>query len=371
MRLKVWKTSRPFVVKAATVVFAASLGLCGAVHAQEKEKFVFAMPNAMNVALGPFVFAQELGYFSEENLALEEPFPVLTGAALILPQLANGSIDSVFMTLEPLILTKQPGAPNFDYKYAYNYARGSVYEFVVLDESPIKTVADIAGKTMGVGGLTWGNVAGAKGVLVSEGVSLDSVTLAAVGDGAAALEALKSGQIDVLNMYDTKNVQFEQTGVKLRRIPLPDWYAKHSSNALPFTSKFIAEHPDKIGRFGRALSKGFVACEAAVENCIRSVWKRFPDVAPAADRAEAALTISRAILEAKFKSWLVFPEGEPRRYGSFSNDDFTGVIRSLSVAGLATKTDIPLETLYTNEFVDEFNAFDIDEVIAEAKAYRP
>jgi len=371
MRLKVWKTSRPFVVKAATVVFAASLGLCGAVHAQEKEKFVFAMPNAMNVALGPFVFAQELGYFSEENLALEEPFPVLTGAALILPQLANGSIDSVFMTLEPLILTKQPGAPNFDYKYAYNYARGSVYEFVVLDESPIKTVADIAGKTMGVGGLTWGNVAGAKGVLVSEGVSLDSVTLAAVGDGAAALEALKSGQIDVLNMYDTKNVQFEQTGVKLRRIPLPDWYAKHSSNALPFTSKFIAEHPDKIGRFGRAVSKGFTACEAAIENCVRAFWKRYPELAPAADAADAALKTATEILSRRLEFALMFPEGEPRRFGAFTDDDFTGVIKSLSVAGLAAKTDIPLDTLYTNEFVDEFNAFDAATVVAEAKAYKP
>lgn len=349
----------------------AVLAQPGHAGAQGKEKFVFALPNTPNVANGPLIFAEELGYFDTENLELQKPFPVLASSALILPQLMNGGIDSVFMTLEPLILTKQPDAANFDYKYVYNYARGSVYELVVLDESPIRTVADIAGKKVGVGALAWGNVAGTKGILVSQGVSLDSVSLAAVGDSAAALEALKSGQIDVLNLYDTKIVQFEQTGVKLRRIPLPDFYAKSSSNAIPFTSKFIQERPGTIARFGRALSKGFVACEAAVDNCVRAFWKRYPDLAPAVAKEGAAMESAKQILRAKFKSWLVFPEGKPREYGSLSDSDFTGLMNALKVSGQATKTDIPLDTLYTNQFVPEFNAFDREKVVAEAKAYKP
>lgn len=351
------------------------LGMVGAFSgnalAQEKEKFVFALPNTINVTTAPIVFAEELGYFDAENMVLQEPFPVLVGSALILPQLINGGIDSVFMTIEPLILTKQPGAANFDYKYVYNYARGSVYELVVLDDSPIKTVADIAGKKMGVGGLAWGNVAGTKGVLVSQGVSLDTVSFAAVGDGAAALEALKSGQIDVLNLYDTKIVQFKQTGLKLRRIPLPDFYAKSSSNAIPFTNKFIQERPGTVARFGRALSKGFVACEAAIDNCIRALWKRYPDIAPTAGNEEAAMATAKELLSARLKYALVFPEGKPREYGSFADSDFTGPIESLKVSGLAVKTDIPPETLYTNQFVPEFNKFDTDKVVAEAKAYKP
>lgn len=350
---------------------AMSLASFDQASAQNKDKFVFALANAVNVTTAPLAFAQELGYFDAENLELQQPFPILIGSAIIIPQLMNGSIDSAFMAPESLIVSKQPGGPNFDYKYVYNYARGSVYEIVVLEDSPIKTVADLAGKTLGVGGLTWGNVASTKGILVSEGVSLDSVNFAAVGDGAAALEALKSGQIAALNMYDTKNVQFEQTGLKLRRIPLPDWYTMHSSNVVPATSKFIAEHPDRIARFGRALTKGFVACEAAIENCIRAFWKSYPELAPAAGTEETAMKTAVELLSARLKFALMFPEGEPRRYGSFTDEDFTGTIKSLSVAGLITDTSIPLDSLYTNQFVDEYNAFDMDKVLAEAKAYKP
>lgn len=359
------------VTPKAALIAIGLASACATAGAQEKEKFVFALPNAINVTAAPIVFAQELGYFDAENLKLQEPFPVIVGSALILPQLMNGSIDSVFMTLEPLILTKQPGTANFNYKYVYNYSRGSVYELVVLESSPIKTVADVAGKKMGVPGLTWGNVAGMKGVLVSQGVPLTSVTFAAVGDGAAALEALKRGQIDVLNMYDTKNVQYEQTGLKLRRIPLPDFYAKQSSNALPFTAKFIKERPSSIGRFGRAISKGFVACEAAIDNCIRAFWKRYPALAPAAGQEEPAMASARQILRARLNYALTFPAGQPRQFGSFSDADFTGVMDALKIAGLASKTDIPLDTLYTNEFVPQFNAFDTEKVKTEAKAYKP
>jgi len=47
------------------------------------------------------------------------------------------------------------------------------------------------------------------------------------------------------------------------------------------------------------------------------------------------------------------------------------IIDSLRAGGLMDNSEVKLETLYTNQFVPEFNKFDRNEVIAQAKAYKP
>lgn len=359
----------PHLLNGSLRALGAAVLLSATLTATARDRFVFALPNAVNITVAPISFAQELGYFDAEGIALE--LPVLIGSGVIIPQLMNGSVHATYIALEPLAVARQPGGPNFAFRYGYNFARSSLYEIVVLDSSNVKTVADLAGKTVGVGGISWGNVAGTKGMLSAAGVDLASVKFAAVGDGTPALEALRRGQVDALNLYDTKHIQFEQAGVKLRRLQLPPPFAGISSNGIPFTDKLMAEQPALVGRFGRALTKGLVACDAAIDNCVRAYWKRYPDKKPAAAQEAETLAKERELLRARLNRLITFRADEPRQFGAFSDADWLPTLAAMKAAGVISNADIRTDTLYTNRFVPEFNAFDPAAVANAARAYKP
>lgn len=353
---------------AAIGVLAALIGAGTVASAQEKDKFTFANPNAISVTTAPIFFAKELGYFDAEKLDLH--MMTLVGGGVIVPQLLNGSLDSTLITPESLLLSKTAGGPNFDFRFVFNWARNTLYELAVLDSSPIRTLKDVAGKKVGVGGMGWGNVPGTKAILSEMGVDIGSVEFIAVGDGAPSLEALKRGQIDALNLYDTRHIQFEQQGVKIRRLPLPARYVEATSLSMPFTNKMIRERPDLVARFGRAMTKGLIACEAAIDNCIRAYWVANPDKKPKSEQEQTVLKQQKELLTARLKNMLSFPADKPKVYGAFSDDDFTVPLEALGRAGLMKATDkVDVGSLYTNMFVDKFNDFDKSKVIAEAQAF--
>ena len=60
--------------------------------------------------------------------------------------------------------------------------------------------------------------------------------------------------------------------------------------------------------------------------------------------------------------------GEKPLLGSFTDAEWQGVIKSLKLGGGITVTDLPMDKLYTNRFVADFNKFDRTDVIKRAKA---
>jgi NitT/TauT family transport system substrate-binding protein len=328
------------------------------------EKVVFAWPGVGSSSLAPFAFAQELGYFKAENLQLDTVY--LSGSAVVIPQLLNGSIFTSYIALDPLVIARQPGKPNFDIRFAYKAVRNSAWEIAVLDNSPIHTIKDLGGKTIGVGALTFSNVPMTKALLKRAGVTAEMV---AVGVGAPGFHALRTGKIDALNLWDVQDTQLEQEGTKIRRIPYPKEFEGVTSHSMPFTNKMIRERPDLIARFGRAVSKGTVACVANPEGCLDAYWKVYPNTKPSDDRAQA-IKFEMPLMQARLKNLVYWADGEPHQFGAFSDRDAKVDIESLMAGGLIENPNIDPKTLYTNQFVDEFNKFDTQEVIRQAKAYK-
>ena len=56
-----------------------------------------------------------------------EAFVTLDGSGVIMPQLMSGQVFTTFSTLDPLIISRQPGRPNFDFRFVYNSARNSIW----------------------------------------------------------------------------------------------------------------------------------------------------------------------------------------------------------------------------------------------------
>lgn len=112
----------------------------------------------------------------------------------------------------------------------------------VMQDGPIKTVADLKGKKIGIFSLGTGGVPLLKGFLRSNGINPDSdVQIIATGAGAPALEALKNDRVQALMFWGSALAGFENAGTKMRVLFDPAW------RALPdFT--FGAMDPAAYGR---------------------------------------------------------------------------------------------------------------------------
>lgn len=216
-----------------TVIAAASLSI--SYSAQAKDNFVFAWPSAINSGVAPISLARQLGYFDAEKLDVQ--VQVLTGSGVIVPQLLAGKIDAAYSSLEPLVISRQPGKPNFPLRFVYNFLPRSIWEFVVPANSPIKSLSDLKGKTIGELALGSGNIFMTRAILSDAGVAWSDVKLQAVGTGVAAFEALRSGQIDVLNLFDTAHVRLEQSGTVIRRLEVPPKTQNLSSHGIQVTEE--------------------------------------------------------------------------------------------------------------------------------------
>jgi NitT/TauT family transport system substrate-binding protein len=358
---------RPRRALRTALLAALALTLGGVLPASAApDKVVFAWPGPPSSGLAPFSFAQELGLFKDENIEFD--VISLDGSGTIIPQMLNGSVFSSYVTLDPLIISRQPGKPNFDMRFVYNVVRNSIWEMSVLDDSPIKTTKDLAGKTIGVGSLAFGNVPMTKAIIKRDGIDPASVQIVAVGVGAPAFQALKTKRIDVMNLWDIQDVQLAMEGTKIRILPFPPEFHGVTSHSMPVTNKMIADHPDLVARFGRAVAEGTVACLANPQGCLDAYWKHYPKPAPDED---AALQHEMPLLKTRLDNMEVWDDGETHKYGLFHDRDWTTEIESLRVGGLLDNSEIKLDTLYTNQFVDQYNKFDPAVIVARAKAYKP
>ncbi len=86
---------------------------------------------------------------------------------------------------------------------------------------------------------------------------------------------------------------------------------------------------------------------------------------------EDAVRNELPLLKSRIDHMQFWRDGEPKKYGAYGVKDWEPNIASLREGGLIDDTPIGLDTLYTNQFVEEFNKFDEAAVMKAAKAYKP
>ena len=354
----------------ASILIGASLGTSVSnVSAQTRDKFVYGVPSTISSAVANFVFAKELGYFDQENLDVE--LVPLSGSGVIIPQLLGGKIHAAGASLEPLVIARQPEKQNFTLKFVYNYLRNSVWEFVVLKDSAVKSLADLKGSSIGVVSLGSGNLYTTRAILSAVGVDWKAVNLQPVGFGGQAFQALKTNQIQALNLWESMHAALEVSGTPIRRLDLPKEFQGMSSHGFEVTDKLLKENPQLIARFGRAVSKGSIACDAAHENCLRAFWKHYPELKPKTGADRELLQKELAVMVPRINNVMYFRPGEPRLMGAYADRDWKLLIAALKEGGEVTNENIPMESLYTNALVPEYNKFDASVVEQQGRSWKP
>jgi NitT/TauT family transport system substrate-binding protein len=255
----------------------------------------------------------------------------------------------------------------FPIKFFYNFYPRHIFEFTVLANSPIKTLADLKGKKLGVGALSWGNLPMSRLMLQQAGVTwMKDVQVLPVGVGAASWERLKSGSVDALNLPATQNVLMEQAGTPIRRLEIPAEFKTVFSNGIATSDALIQKNPAMVAGMGRAVTKSLAACLANTEACVRAYWKIDPSSKPAPD-AEAQWV----------KSFVAVNQGTYRigdlasfngKFGRYTDGDWKNIVQKMKDGDQIPTADIDLSKLFTARFVTEFHAFDLKKVRDTAAA---
>jgi NitT/TauT family transport system substrate-binding protein len=237
----------------------------------------------------------------------------------------------------------------------------------VLPDSPIKSLSDLKGKT--IGGVSWGG-GGAlylTKVLGDMKIGLGDYSRVVTGNGAAAAAALRGKRVDALVLWDSAYAALENIGLQMRYIPITD-QEKLGSNSLITTDAYLKDHADVLGKFCHAVTKSYYFARISPEAAVKIFLQVNPGVrAPSVPLEKAThdfLNIFKAYLggataglplEAKIGTI------EPATW-AFNQAYYkgTGLLKGLQ----------PPDKSYTNRFIDHCNDFDRGKIAAAARGYK-
>lgn len=346
-----------------SVILAAALAVSTA-HAQAQTKVKIGLSTPISALQAYYTYGLQLGFYQEEGLVPE--FVSVAGASILFPQLASKAVDFANGNPDLPAIAIDKGEP-YPVRFVFNQYTTQLFEFAVLEDSPVRTLADLKGKRIGVGALSWSNLPMSRAMLQDAGLKWNAdVQVVPVGLGPAAWNRLSGRSIDALNLWSAQHELMALSGVKMRRLPLPEKYKALFSNGFAAHEDTIRDKPELVEKFGRVLAKSLYACTLNIEACVKSFWAYDPTARPAADKEAAWVAQYVAATGAELAT--AVGAVDPRRWGDYKAESWKSVLSIMAEGEQIKRADLPLDKLYTTRFVDGFNRWDRAAVAAKASA---
>ncbi len=187
---------------------------------------------------------------------------------------------------------------------------------VVQENSPIKTIKDFKGKTIGV--ISYGAVLVQiiKAQIAEAGLDPNKdVTFIETGTGAQAVAALTSGKVDIWGTWDSQIAVAENMGIKLRK------FTSAAGEKLDFGSSFfvrddyVTKSPEVIEKVLRCLVQSTQVTMMNPEGAIRAHWQVYPSSKPT--NVDEATAMKQALHLVKTRMEYLKVEGN-EKYGEIT-----------------------------------------------------
>ena len=347
---------------AVLAVVAVGLGV-----AQDKplKKVVFAV-TTKDISVGHAAHSSlpaALGYWKAEGLDVE--VASVEGSAAGMQQIGSGNIQVVSLGPEEIIIGREKGVRIKGY---FVQARTTIFRIVVPAESPIKTVAGLKGKTIGVPALASGSVPFAKAMVASVGLDPEKdIKLLAVGVGAPGMLALQQKQVDALGLWDTLQASMENRGVALRRLDLP-MVQEMIGQTLATSDGYLAENSEALAGFARGIAKAILFGVTNPEAAVRIHWKAYPQTRPQTGDEAKLLKEAIHVFNSRFELQRV--DNRPdKRYGIAMLAQWQTLLNIYKDQKIVQGT-VPPADLYTDRLIERINTFDQQAVIRQAREYK-
>lgn len=330
------------------VSMLAGLMLTTAVSAQAVELTV-GLPSAHNFYGMHLYVAEAKGLIGDVTLSYE----IYKGGSEVLKQVANGSADIGFAQPTDVMITRlATGGEALPINYWYLLETRTTNQIAVPVDSDIQSIADLAGKAIGISSPTASNVVQFRHVLELYGINPDTdVVWRPVGLGAGHMLALRDGTVQVSATNNMRHASYIQNGLPLRIIPVPET-EDHFGNAL-FSSHSVLESEEgkaALVAVAKGVAQASQFCEAEPEECVKVVFEMFPEVMSSEYTDEQNLAYGLSQVSARNAS-AALREDQNGQYGFFPESVWTSSVDFLVKTG-AIPAAIPATDLYTNEIVE-------------------
>ncbi|MGI8526729.1 MAG: ABC transporter substrate-binding protein [Pseudolabrys sp.] len=316
-------------------------------------------------AAAPYAIATKMGWFAKGGIKVQlVPLP---GSTDCVKSVATRDVDYAVPSIEPLAIIRPQGVKALNFYTAY---QGNIYGIMVPEDSPVKKVADLKGKSIGVTSMASGGVIIARALAKTAGLNPDTdVRIVVAGEAAQTAALLRGGQVDALSQFDTQYALTENAGAKLRPLTEDNKAIAHfPSNGFVALEDTLKNKRSEAVALGRGYAMGTVFALANPEAAIRILWEVYPFTKATGKDEATALRDDLATLQARAANWPP-AAGDVKRWGENSVENYNAYVDFLVQNGVL-KEKIDANELVTNDLITEINTFDSADVIKQAKAYK-
>ncbi len=284
-----------------------------------------------NIQFAPYYVAQAKGFFAENGLEVslehgyENDFVVLTATGERLFAVASG---------DQVILARSQGLPIV---YVMKWYQRFPVAVMTLKSSGITTPQQLMGHSVGTPVLSGASYVGWKALAFANKLDETAIKLDVIGYAQA--EAVTTKKVDASVVYIANEpVQLTKQGIEVNLFQVSD-YIDLVSNGLVTNEKIIKEQPDLVRRMVKGSLQGLQYTIDHPDEAFQISRKYIPDM------TDANAPTQRAVLEASITMW------RSDKLGLSNQQAWADSVKFMQATNLI-KSDIEVNKLYTNEFVE-------------------
>jgi NitT/TauT family transport system substrate-binding protein len=274
-----------FMRKTLAALAVAAVGLALGACGEDEDTGEAGRPVTIDVGvlpivdLAPFYLGLEKGFFADEQLEVTPR--VAKSGAVIVPSVLSGDFQFGWANTTTVIIARSKELP---LRMVSRGARGgsnrseSAVDILVRSDGPVRSPKDLEGRTIGVPALQSIPTLTTNAALEKHGVDVSKVSYIEV-PFAQAVAALESGRIDAAFAVEPFVTLGLQAGHRSISRPILETAPNYINAAFFTTEKYIADHPDVVARFDRAVDRSFDYAAAHPEEA-RDVLSTYTEIPP-------------------------------------------------------------------------------------------
>ncbi len=201
-----------------------------------------------DIQFSPFYVAKTKGYYTAAGLDVTFNHGVVPD---LVGSMVAGKSDFVFASGDELLVARDKHLKVLDVATVFQKYPVSL---IVPADSPVKTLADLKGHSIGVPGPYGATYTGLQALLYKAKLSLSDVKVQSIGFTQVA--ALMSKRVDAVMGYSNNEpLRLESNGFKVRTFAVSD-YQPLISNGIVTTEETYHNQPEVVRSFVQATLKG-------------------------------------------------------------------------------------------------------------------
>ena len=298
-----------------------------------------------------------LGFYRDQGVEVE--FGTAAGSAAALQLVATNQVQLGYVGMETLILAKQRN-PTLPVTAIFLQDRQNIYEVVVAEDSPVRSLTDLRGKAIGVANLASGALPSLRAQLADAGLNPQrDVELIPVGNGAAAATAMRAGRVQALSLFRAQHAVIETLGFRLRYFT-----REQPSSALITNTNFLRQNRDAMAATLKGVIAGSVFCQIAPQATVREHWRMF--TRPTGLSEEEALTRAAYVVTRAAELWKRWDDPSVK-WGDMTLAQWDAM-QAFMVQQALMERAIDSNSLFTTDLIAPINAVDTAPFVARARA---